>query len=68
MPSDQVIPLHTPECCQCKSCLSAKTNLCKANRAAQRKGLMPDNKTRLIYKSLDKANQVFDMMHFSEIF
>src|ERR1700744_4968400 len=25
---DHVIPLYTPECRQCKSCLSSKTNLC----------------------------------------
>ena len=25
---DHVIPLYTPECRQCKSCLSQKTNLC----------------------------------------
>src|ERR1700755_3532153 len=27
---DHVIPLYTPECRQCKSCLSRKTNLCTA--------------------------------------
>src|ERR1700750_2360303 len=26
-PGDHVIPLYTPECRQCKSCLSRKTNL-----------------------------------------
>src|SRR5438045_3736244 len=30
---DHVIPLYTPECRQCKSCLSRKTNLCTAIRA-----------------------------------
>ncbi len=30
---DHVIPLYTPECRQCKSCLSHKTNLCTAIRA-----------------------------------
>ena len=30
---DHVIPLYTPECRQCKSCLSQKTNLCTAIRA-----------------------------------
>src|SRR3546814_3869621 len=29
-PDDHVIPLYTPECRQCKSCLSGKTNLCTA--------------------------------------
>src|ERR1700741_4200460 len=37
-----VIPLYTPECLQCKSCLSRKTNLCTAIRATQGKGVMPD--------------------------
>src|SRR3954449_6378683 len=43
---DHVIPLYTPECRQCKSCLSRKTNLCTAIRATQGKGLMPDGTTR----------------------
>src|ERR1700730_7810454 len=41
-PGDHVIPLYTPECRQCKSCLSRKTNLCTAIRATQGKGVMPD--------------------------
>src|ERR1700741_1782584 len=32
-----VIPLYTPECRGCKSCLSLKTNLCTAIRATQGK-------------------------------
>ncbi len=43
---DHVIPLYTPECRQCKSCLSRKTNLCTAIRATQGKGLMPDGASR----------------------
>ena len=43
---DHVIPLYTPECRQCKSCLSRKTNLCTAIRATQGKGVMPDGKSR----------------------
>jgi S-(hydroxymethyl)glutathione dehydrogenase / alcohol dehydrogenase len=43
---DHVIPLYTPECRQCKSCLSRKTNLCTAIRATQGKGLMPDGTSR----------------------
>jgi S-(hydroxymethyl)glutathione dehydrogenase/alcohol dehydrogenase len=43
---DHVIPLYTPECRQCKSCLSRKTNLCTSIRATQGKGLMPDGTTR----------------------
>ena len=30
---DHVIPLYTPECRECKSCTSHKTNLCTAIRA-----------------------------------
>ena len=44
---DHVIPLYTPECRQCKFCLSGKTNLCQAVRATQGQGLMPDGTTRL---------------------
>ncbi len=43
---DHVILLYTPECRQCRSCLSRKTNLCTAIRATQGKGLMPDGTSR----------------------
>src|SRR3989440_5705012 len=43
---DHVIPLYVPECRQCKSCLSRKTNLCTAIRATQGKGVMPDGTSR----------------------
>ena len=43
---DHVIPLYTPECRQCKSCLSGKTNLCSAIRATQGQGVMPDGSSR----------------------
>ena len=43
---DHVIPLYTPECRSCPSCLSRKTNLCTAIRATQGKGLMPDGTSR----------------------
>jgi len=43
---DHVIPLYTPECRQCKTCLSRKSNLCTAIRATQGKGLMPDGTSR----------------------
>src|SRR5712675_3285607 len=49
-PGDHVIPLYTPECRQCKSCLSQKTNLCTAIRATQGKGVMPDGTSRFSYK------------------
>ena len=45
-PGDHVIPLYTPECRECKSCTSRKTNLCTAIRATQGKGLMPDGTSR----------------------
>ncbi len=45
-PGDHVIPLYTPECRQCASCLSGKTNLCTAIRATQGQGVMPDGTTR----------------------
>src|ERR1700744_1778562 len=47
---DHVIPLYTPECRQCKSCLSRKTNLCTQIRATQGKGLMPDGTSRFSHK------------------
>jgi len=43
---DHVIPLYTPECRECKFCLSGKTNLCQKIRETQGKGLMPDGTTR----------------------
>jgi S-(hydroxymethyl)glutathione dehydrogenase/alcohol dehydrogenase len=46
---DHVIPLYTPECGRCKSCLSGKTNLCTAIRATQGKGVMPDGTSRFSY-------------------
>ena len=45
-PGDHVIPLYTPECRQCKFCLSRKTNLCQSIRSTQGKGLMPDGSSR----------------------
>jgi len=50
VPGDHVIPLYTPECRGCKSCLSRKTNLCTAIRATQGKGMMPDGTSRFSYK------------------
>jgi S-(hydroxymethyl)glutathione dehydrogenase/alcohol dehydrogenase len=45
-PGDHVIPLYTPECRECKTCLSGKSNLCTAIRATQGQGLMPDGTSR----------------------
>jgi S-(hydroxymethyl)glutathione dehydrogenase/alcohol dehydrogenase len=47
---DQVIPLYTAECRECKFCKSGKTNLCQAVRATQGKGLMPDGTSRFSYQ------------------
>src|SRR5216117_3175247 len=55
---DHVIPLYTPECRQCKSCLSGKTNLCTAIRATQGKGVMPDGTSRFSYR----GNPIFHYM------
>lgn len=43
---DHVIPLYTPECRQCRFCLSGKTNLCQAIRSTQGRGVMPDGSSR----------------------
>jgi S-(hydroxymethyl)glutathione dehydrogenase/alcohol dehydrogenase len=43
---DHVIPLYTPECRECYSCLSRKTNLCTSIRSTQGQGLMPDGTSR----------------------
>ena len=43
---DHVIPLYIPECRQCKSCLSGKTNLCTSIRETQGQGTMPDGSSR----------------------
>jgi S-(hydroxymethyl)glutathione dehydrogenase/alcohol dehydrogenase len=43
---DHVIPLYIPECRECPSCLSRKTNLCTSIRATQGKGVMPDGTSR----------------------
>jgi len=43
---DHVIPLYTPECRTCPSCLSRKTNLCTSIRATQGQGVMPDGTSR----------------------
>ncbi|MCG8442310.1 MAG: S-(hydroxymethyl)glutathione dehydrogenase/class III alcohol dehydrogenase [Caulobacterales bacterium] len=45
-PGDHVIPLYTPECRGCKTCLSQKSNLCTAIRATQGQGVMPDGASR----------------------
>ncbi|MDP3255266.1 S-(hydroxymethyl)glutathione dehydrogenase/class III alcohol dehydrogenase [Bosea sp. (in: a-proteobacteria)] len=45
-PGDHVIPLYTPDCRSCKSCLSRRTNLCTSIRSTQGQGVMPDGTSR----------------------
>jgi len=63
-PGDHVIPLYTPECRQCKSCLSRRTNLCTAIRATQGQGLMPDGTSRFRCEATGRAgsNPIFHYM------
>ncbi len=58
-PGDHVIPLYTPECRQCASCLSGKTNLCTSIRATQGQGLMPDGTSRF---SFDDGTPIYHYM------
>lgn len=46
-PGDHVIPLYAPECGQCPTCLSGRTNVCVGNTMAPMHGLMADGSTRL---------------------
>lgn len=62
---DHVIPLYTPECGECKFCLSGKTNLCGKIRATQGKGVMPDGKTRF-YKDGKPIHHYMGCSTFSE--
>src|SRR3954467_12860285 len=59
---DHVIPLYTPECRQCKSCLSRKTNLCTAIRGTQGQGLMPDGTSRFSLMSAGGGDKLFHYM------
>ena len=62
---DNVIPLYTPECRECKFCLSGKTNLCQQIRETQGKGLMPDGTTRF-YKDGEPIFHYMGCSTFSE--
>ncbi len=64
-PGDHVIPLYTPECRQCKFCLSGKTNLCGAIRETQGQGLMPDGTSRLSFKG-NKIHHYMGTSTFAE--
>ena len=62
-PGDHVIPLYTPECRACKSCLSRRTNLYTAIRATQGQGLMPDGTSRFRCEPVRSgSNTVFHYM------
>ena len=62
---DHVIPLYTPECGECKFCLSGKTNLCQKIRETQGQGLMPDGTTRF-YKDGEPIYHYMGCSTFSE--
>jgi S-(hydroxymethyl)glutathione dehydrogenase / alcohol dehydrogenase len=62
-PGDHVIPLYTPECRSCKTCLSQRSNLCTAIRATQGQGLMPDRTSRFSCEAVGgKSAEVFHYM------
>ena len=62
---DHVIPLYTPECRQCPSCLSRKTNLCTAIRATQGQGVMPDGTSRFSFVGGEKLFHYMGTSTFS---
>jgi len=62
---DHVIPLYTPECRQCKSCLSRKTNLCTAIRGTQGKGVMPDGTSRFSFSNKEKIHHYMGCSTFA---
>jgi S-(hydroxymethyl)glutathione dehydrogenase/alcohol dehydrogenase len=64
-PGDHVIPLYTPECRGCPSCLSQKTNLCTAIRATQGQGLMPDGTSRFTTLDGEKIHHYMGCSTFS---
>ncbi len=56
---DHVIPLYTPECRSCKTCLSQRSNLCTAIRSTQGQGVMPNGTSRF---KCEATNPVFHYM------
>jgi S-(hydroxymethyl)glutathione dehydrogenase / alcohol dehydrogenase len=62
---DHVIPLYTPECRECKSCTSRKTNLCTAIRATQGQGVMPDGTSRFSLAGGEKLHHYMGCSTFS---
>jgi S-(hydroxymethyl)glutathione dehydrogenase/alcohol dehydrogenase len=63
-PGDHVIPLYTPECRQCKTCLSQRSNLCTAIRSTQGQGLMPDGTSRFSCEALPKKGSSEPVWHY----
>jgi S-(hydroxymethyl)glutathione dehydrogenase / alcohol dehydrogenase len=61
-PGDHVIPLYTPECRACKTCLSQRSNLCTSIRATQGQGLMPDKTSRFRCEAAGASREVFHYM------
>jgi len=61
-PSDHVIPLYTPECRACKTCLSRRSNLYTFIRATQGKGVMPDGTNRFRCGTTAPSKPVFHHM------
>jgi S-(hydroxymethyl)glutathione dehydrogenase/alcohol dehydrogenase len=62
-PGDHVIPLYTPECRGCKTCLSQRSNLCTAIRSTQGQGLMPDMTSRFSCEPVGGGrNEIFHYM------
>ncbi|OMJ30036.1 Alcohol dehydrogenase class-3 [Smittium culicis] len=57
---DHVIPMYTPECRECKFCLSNKTNLCQKIRLTQGKGVMPDGTSR--FRSAASGEPIYHYM------
>ncbi|CAH2598965.1 S-(hydroxymethyl)glutathione dehydrogenase [Rhodovastum atsumiense] len=61
-PGDHVIPLYTPECRQCKTCLSQRSNLCTSIRGTQGKGVMPDGTSRFSCEPVGGSQPLFHYM------
>jgi S-(hydroxymethyl)glutathione dehydrogenase/alcohol dehydrogenase len=61
-PGDHVIPLYTPECRACKTCLSQRSNLCTSIRGTQGKGVMPDGSSRFSCEGAAPGKPVFHYM------
>ena len=63
-PGDHVIPLYTPECRQCKTCLSRRSNLCTAIRATQGRGVMPDGTSRFRCEGQGTSSRDNTLFHY----